>query len=58
METQDNTSPVLAYVILDTHTQNECGRYSADKRHLAKRKADKLDMAYGAVRYVVRPICS
>lgn len=41
------------YVIIDTHTQQQIGSTYAS-RIRAQRRADALDLAYGAVRYFVR----
>jgi hypothetical protein len=40
------------YSVIDIRTGEIVGSYKS--RKLADRKADKLDMEYGAVRYVVR----
>ena len=40
------------YSVIDIRTGEIVGSYKS--RKVASRKADKLDMEYGAVRYVVR----
>ncbi len=47
------TKPVR-YDLIDRQTDTVIGSYT--KREPAMRRADKLDLAYGAVRYSVRPI--
>lgn len=42
------------YQVIDTRTGDEIGTYTTRKR--ASRKADSLDLAYGAIRYQVRAI--
>ena len=42
---------MIKYTIKDTHTQTTKGKYKTYNR--AKIKADKLDMEYGAYRYIV-----
>ena len=50
-------SQIIGYRVIDTKTMQQVrNTYGADKRHLAQRMADKLDLEYGAVRYVVQPI--
>lgn len=45
------------YKIWDSNTKEYLPKhYTHDKRNLAHNKADKLDMQYGAVRYIVQPI--
>lgn len=41
------------YIIWDTKAKQQVGGVYFD-RHKAGRRADKLDMAYGAIRYVVK----
>lgn len=41
------------YQIIDIQTKTVVGTYG--NRKAASTRADKLDMAYGAIRYVVRP---
>ena len=43
----------MSYQVIDTKTGDVMGIYSSRKR--ASRKADKLDLEYGAIRYAVRP---
>ena len=53
--TNNNTGYKMVYKIYDT--QSKCftkGEYSTFNR--AQRKADKLDLVYGAIRYVVKSI--
>lgn len=40
------------WTVTDLKTGNEMGRYDTSAK--AYRRADRLDRAYGAVRYVVR----
>lgn len=40
------------YQVIDNRTGQLVGTYSTAKR--ARRKADKLDLVYGAIRYSVR----
>lgn len=42
------------YQVIDCQTNTIVGTY--DNRKAASRRADKLDLAYGAVRYTVRVI--
>ena len=44
----------MRYQVIDNQTQVVMGIYSSLKA--AHRRADKLDMEYGAVRYVVRRV--
>lgn len=41
----------MTYQVIDTRTGNVMGNYSSKVR--ATRKADKLDLQYGAIRYAV-----
>lgn len=43
---------MYTYEVIDTQTKNIIGTFATSKQ--AHRKADKLDSAYGAVRYSVR----
>lgn len=43
------------YQVFDTKTQTAVGKPYANKQ-TARNRRDKLDTAYGAVRYVVRPV--
>lgn len=42
------------YQVIDRKTNTVVGTY--DNRKAASRRADKLDLAYGAIRYTVRVI--
>jgi len=42
------------YFVIDTKTGETIKHYAADKGAAARRYANKKDMEYGAVRYVVR----
>ena len=42
------------YEVLDLHTRKTFGPYATLKT--ARRTADRKDLQYGAVRYIVRPV--
>ena len=43
------------YKIVDLHTGQQVGRtYKSEGR--ARTRADNLDLGYGAIRYVVKPV--
>jgi hypothetical protein len=44
----------IRYRVIDTHTNAIIGNYST--RQHASRRADKLDLEHGAIRYAVEPI--
>ena len=44
------------YELIDTKTQKVIATYSYAQRNRARNKRDKLDLEYGAVRYIVKPI--
>jgi hypothetical protein len=44
----------MKYQVIDRQTGNVMGTYSS--RTSASRKADKLDLEYGAIRYAVKAI--
>ncbi len=44
------------YQLVDTHTGRVLGTYTYAQRNRARNRADKLDLAYGSVRYVVRVV--
>lgn len=44
-----------AYKIIDIQTGRQVGK-NYTQRSRAYRRADKLDLEYGAVRYVVKPV--
>lgn len=49
------TKATFKYLLVDTKTGITLATYEGDAgRKRAYRRADKLDLAYGAVRYVVR----
>lgn len=43
------------WIIIDTKTKQQVGKTYQDAKQ-ARRQRDRLDMAYGAVRYVVKPL--
>jgi hypothetical protein len=45
---------MTTYTIVDIQTKTQVGKVYND-RNRARKQADRLDMKYGAVRYVVRP---
>ena len=49
MPTQSN----VAYEVVDIQTKAQVGKVYND-RNRARKQADRLDMKYGAVRYVVK----
>lgn len=45
------------YKIIDSKTGQQVGKdYTWKDRNRARSRADKLDLRYGAVRYIVKPI--
>ncbi len=54
--TQETPRQIIGYELVDSHTKKVLKPYGPDKRRYASRQADKLDLAYGAVRYFVRPV--
>ncbi|MBD4207880.1 hypothetical protein [Staphylococcus aureus] len=46
---------MTTYQIIDIKTGTQVGATYSDRKR-ASARANKLDLAYGAVRYVVRPI--
>jgi len=45
------------YKIIDLKTQQQVGKnYKGTQRNRARARADKLDLEYGAYRYIVRAI--
>ncbi len=56
--TQENPRQIIGYELVDSQTNKVLKPYGPDKRRYASRQADKLDLAYGAVRDFVRPIFS
>lgn len=48
------TDPMKTHEIIDGQTQKLIGQYSSLRR--AHRRADRLDLEYGAIRYHVRRI--
>ncbi len=44
----------MKFQVIDSQTKYLVGTYATLRRALSK--ADKLDLAYGAVRYIVKPI--
>lgn len=54
MNTATITLPALTgYRIMDTHTGATLATYTPEKKLSARRKAEKLNLAYGAHRYSV-----
>ena len=45
-----------AYQVIDNRTQQVVGTFK--KKQAARNKRDRLDMAYGAVRYSVREVAA
>lgn len=45
---------MTAYTIIDIQTKAQVGKVYND-RNRARKQADRLDMKYGAVRYIVKP---
>ena len=43
------------YELIDTKTQKVIGTYSYAQRNRARARRDKLDLQYGAVRYILKP---
>ncbi len=51
--------PLMArykYLLIDSHTEEILKEYEDGKGHIARRRADRLDLQYGAVRYIVKPV--
>ena len=44
------------YQLIDTKTQKVMGVYSYAQRNRARARRDKLDLEYGAIRYILKPI--
>lgn len=44
----------MTYQVIDNKTKQIVGEYKSRKR--ASNRADKLDLEYGAYRYIVKPI--
>jgi len=44
----------MTYQVIDSHTKAIMGTYKS--RAVASRRADKLDLIYGAIRYCVKLI--
>lgn len=47
---------VIGYEVVDNQTKAVIKTYSEGKRQAARNFANKRDLAYGAIRYVVRPV--
>lgn len=47
---------VTAYHLIDSHTGKLIRVYAADKGLVARKARDRMDNAYGAYRYQVRPV--
>jgi transposase len=46
-----------AYRIIDSRTGQQVGRdYAPRSRQAAYNRADRMDQAFGAVRYIVQPV--
>ena len=56
--TQESKRHIIGYELIDNQTKKVLKKYGPDKRRYASRQADKLDLAYGAIRYHVKPIFS
>lgn len=52
----DETLNRMAYECVDSQTGAVLRTVPGAKRTMLRRWADKKDMAYGAVRYIVRPV--
>lgn len=48
----------IGYEVVDIQTKAVVKSYGQDKRQAARNFANKKDLAYGAIRYVVKPIYS
>lgn len=46
------------YQLVDTHTGRVLATYTHSQRRRARARCDRLDAAYGAVRYILRPVCA
>lgn len=46
------------YELIDTQTKKVIATYSYAQRNRARNRRDKLDLQYGAVRYILKPIFS
>lgn len=49
---------VIGYDVIDNQTKAIVKSYGEGKGSVARAYANKKDLAYGAIRYVVRPIYS
>lgn len=49
---------VIGYDVIDNQTKAVVKSYSEGKGSVARAYANKKDLVYGAIRYVVRPIYS
>lgn len=49
---------VSKYLVIDNHTKSIVKEYASDKGKAARNYANKLDLKYGAVRYIVRIVWS
>ena len=47
---------VIGYEVVDNQTKTVVKSYGAGKLSLASKFANKKDLSYGAIRYIVRPI--
>lgn len=47
---------ITAYILVDGRTGRLIKLYGPDKRRVASRRADRLDLQYGSYRYQVRPV--
>lgn len=45
---------MTTYTIIDIQTKSQVGKVYND-RNCARKQADRLDLKYGAVRYIVKP---
>jgi hypothetical protein len=45
---------MTTYTIIDIQTKTQVGKVYND-RNRARKQADRLDLKYGAVRYIVKP---
>ena len=44
------------YQLIDTKTNTVIKEYAYSQRNRARNRRDKLDLQYGAVRYILKPI--
>ena len=47
---------IIEYHLIDSYKKETIRVFKSNQRKRARRMADRLDLLYGAVRYIVRPI--